>query len=122
MVSGFRLRIPVFVFLSISEPSRVVVGSTSSSPPGTQLPTGSTHSFSLLRAVRGEAYRLYRESEIPKMQPKSFPTLLPLAKTATLHEQDSIKGILEQWGEAEVPSCTTKTKTDSIRRIRTVTQ
>ena len=51
----------------------------------------------------------------PRWQPKSFPTLPPLAKTATLHEQDSIKGTLEQEGEAEVPSCTTKTKTDRIR-------
>ena len=58
----------------------------------------------------------------PRWQPKSFPTLRPLAKTATLHEQDSIKGTLEQGGEAEVPSCTTKTKTDRIRRKRTVTQ
>ena len=51
----------------------------------------------------------------PRWQPKSFLTLPPLAKTATLHEQDSIKGTLEQGGEAEVPSCTTKTKTDRIR-------
>lgn len=128
MVSGFRLRIP----LSLSsyqylKPTEWLWASPFPPTRVTSCPQ-EAHIFFFFFAAQCRKQHMERPAgytwrvKSPRWQPKSFPTLLPLAKTASLHEQDCIKGTLEQGCEAEVPSCTTKTKTNHIRRIRTVTQ